>query len=195
MDTVSSLPSDRRLTLADNTRQKRRKGDKSAQWTRAFTHSLRYFFRSIFICSFYWFLQALYAVLPAVIDSNPFSSDGTPASTKPTPTLDMLLSILRTTLSALNHYVVHIHICSQLFCYLFFFISTSLVNMLMDKGRCSDKLWYHKEKMIHPGLGLVSTGGGVFYNKILLYQSYIVYTRITINHTNVHGKHREKSLH
>ena len=34
VDTVSSLPSDRRLTLADNTRQKRRTGDKSARWTR-----------------------------------------------------------------------------------------------------------------------------------------------------------------
>ena len=35
-DTVSSLPSDRRLTVADNARQKRRTGDKSVQWTRAF---------------------------------------------------------------------------------------------------------------------------------------------------------------
>ena len=37
VDTVSSLPSDRRLTLADNTRQKRRTGDNSAQWIRALT--------------------------------------------------------------------------------------------------------------------------------------------------------------
>ena len=37
MDTVSSLPSDRWLTVADNTRQTRRTGDKSAQWTRAFS--------------------------------------------------------------------------------------------------------------------------------------------------------------
>ena len=36
-DTDSSLPSDRQLTVADNTRQKRRTGDRSAQWTRAVT--------------------------------------------------------------------------------------------------------------------------------------------------------------
>ena len=37
-DTVRPLPSDRRLTLTDNPRQKRRIGYKSAQWTRALHH-------------------------------------------------------------------------------------------------------------------------------------------------------------
>ena len=36
-DTVSSRPSDSWLTLANNTCQRRRTGDKLAQWTRAFT--------------------------------------------------------------------------------------------------------------------------------------------------------------
>ena len=34
--TVRSLPSDRSSTLADNTRQKRRAGDKPAQWAQTF---------------------------------------------------------------------------------------------------------------------------------------------------------------
>lgn len=81
-------------------------------------------------------LQALYAVLPAVLESNPFINDVMTSSHSDLSekTVDAVISIFHSTLTTMTEFALHPHIVSQLFCYLFFFTSTSLFNMLMKKG-------------------------------------------------------------
>ena len=81
------------------------------------------------------FSQALYPILPAVLDGNPFTADSpTSGECPPGPTVEGLVHILQSTLATLTHLQLHPNILSQLFCYLFFFTSTSLFNLLMAKG-------------------------------------------------------------
>lgn len=73
----------------------------------------------------------MYAVLPELLDSNPFSESGQlrmPAG------LSHVLDVLKEALRLLNAFQVHGEITSQLMAYLFFFTNASLFNALMERG-------------------------------------------------------------
>ncbi|XP_013404586.1 ras-associating and dilute domain-containing protein isoform X2 [Lingula anatina] len=84
----------------------------------------------------YYLTKALYVVLPAILDTNPFQdSKNENSSGQCPPTLQDILSIFQNTLDALKANLVHPHVVSQLFCYLFFFSNASLINWVMEKGK------------------------------------------------------------
>lgn len=73
----------------------------------------------------------MYAVLPGLLDSNPFSESGQlrmPAG------VSQILDVLKEALHLLNTFQVHSEITSQLLTYLFFFTNASLFNTLMERG-------------------------------------------------------------
>lgn len=73
----------------------------------------------------------MYAVLPELLDSNPFSESGqlrTPAG------VSQILDVLKEALTLLKTFLVHSEITSQLLTYLFFFTNASLFNALMERG-------------------------------------------------------------
>ncbi|XP_051573638.1 ras-associating and dilute domain-containing protein-like isoform X2 [Myxocyprinus asiaticus] len=79
----------------------------------------------------YYLTKSMYAVLPGLLDSNPFSESGQlcmPAA------VSQILDVLKQALQLLNIFQVHSDITSQLLAYLFFFTNASLFNALMEKG-------------------------------------------------------------
>lgn len=79
----------------------------------------------------YYLTKSMYAVLPELLDSNPFSESGQlrmPAG------LGHVLDVLKAALHLLNTFQVHSEITSQLLTYLFFFTNASLFNALMERG-------------------------------------------------------------
>uniref|UniRef100_A0A8C1E0C0 Ras-associating and dilute domain-containing protein-like n=1 Tax=Cyprinus carpio carpio TaxID=630221 RepID=A0A8C1E0C0_CYPCA len=79
----------------------------------------------------YYLTKSLYAVLPGLLDSNPFSESGQlrmPAG------VSQILDVLKEALHLLNTFQVHSEITSQLLTYLFFFTNASLFNTLMERG-------------------------------------------------------------
>jgi len=52
--------------------------------------------------------------------------------------MDYLIAVYQMTLERLRDYKLHPGVVSQLFCYLFFFTSTSVFNSLMSKGKRAD---------------------------------------------------------
>ncbi|XP_026073470.1 ras-associating and dilute domain-containing protein-like isoform X2 [Carassius auratus] len=79
----------------------------------------------------YYLTKSLYAVLPGLLDSNPFSESGQlrmPAGVR------QILDVLKEALHLLNTFQVHSEITSQLLTYLFFFTNASLFNTLMERG-------------------------------------------------------------
>ncbi|KAK9978237.1 hypothetical protein ABG768_019996 [Culter alburnus] len=79
----------------------------------------------------YYLTKSMYAVLPRLLDSNPFSESGQlcmPAG------VSQILDILKEALHLLNTFLVHNEITSQLLTYLFFFTNASLFNALMERG-------------------------------------------------------------
>ncbi|XP_051744349.1 ras-associating and dilute domain-containing protein-like isoform X6 [Ctenopharyngodon idella] len=79
----------------------------------------------------YYLTKSMYAVLPRLLDSNPFSESGQlcmPAG------VSQILDVLKEALHLLNTFLVHSEITSQLLTYLFFFTNASLFNALMERG-------------------------------------------------------------
>lgn len=73
----------------------------------------------------------MYAALPGLLDSNPFSESGVlrvPAG------VSAVLEVLQGALQLLQAFQVHGQISSQLLAYLFFFTNASLFNTLMERG-------------------------------------------------------------
>ncbi|KAK2156679.1 hypothetical protein LSH36_207g01027, partial [Paralvinella palmiformis] len=86
----------------------------------------------------YYLTKALYICLPAITEGNPFQDDSRTDTQTGRPTMDYLIAVYQMTLERLRDYKLHPGVVSQLFCYLFFFTSTSVFNSLMSKG-CADK--------------------------------------------------------
>ncbi|KAK2511958.1 hypothetical protein Q9966_016509 [Columba livia] len=88
----------------------------------------------------YYLTKSLYATLPALLESNPFSGAGEPSAgggpdlggvpegLRPT------LGLFRVTLRLSHECHLHPDLASQTFGYLFFFCNASLFNTLMEKG-------------------------------------------------------------
>ncbi|XP_043088587.1 ras-associating and dilute domain-containing protein-like isoform X2 [Puntigrus tetrazona] len=79
----------------------------------------------------YYLTKSMYAMLPGLLDSNPFSESGQlrmPAG------VSQILDVLKEALHLLNTFQVHSEITSQLLSYLFFFTNASLFNTLMERG-------------------------------------------------------------
>lgn len=79
----------------------------------------------------YYLTKSMYAVLPGLLDSNPFSESG--PLRMPTG-VSQILDVLKEALHLLNTFQVHSEITSQLLTYLFFFTNASLFNTLMERG-------------------------------------------------------------
>ncbi|XP_016102087.1 ras-associating and dilute domain-containing protein-like [Sinocyclocheilus grahami] len=79
----------------------------------------------------YYLTKSMYAMLPGLLDSNPFSESSQlcmPAG------VIQILDVLKEALHLLNTFQVHSEITSQLLTYLFFFTNASLFNRLMERG-------------------------------------------------------------
>lgn len=90
-------------------------------------------------------LQSMYATLPGLLDSNPFSESGVlrvPAG------VSAVLEVLQGALQLLQAFQVHGQISSQLLAYLFFFANASLFNTLMERGEHSFGAIRSKERCI-----------------------------------------------
>ncbi|XP_066498669.1 ras-associating and dilute domain-containing protein-like [Hoplias malabaricus] len=79
----------------------------------------------------YYLTKSLYAVLPGLLDSNPFSESG---QLRMPDGVSNILDVLKEALQLLNTFQVHTDISSQLLAYLFFFTNASLFNILMERG-------------------------------------------------------------
>ncbi|XP_051570273.1 ras-associating and dilute domain-containing protein-like [Myxocyprinus asiaticus] len=79
----------------------------------------------------YYLTKSLYAVLPGLLDSNPFSESG---QLRMPAAVSQILDVLKQALHLLDTFQVHSDITSQLMAYLFFFTNASLFNALMEKG-------------------------------------------------------------
>ncbi|KAI4903694.1 hypothetical protein NFI96_023201 [Prochilodus magdalenae] len=79
----------------------------------------------------YYLTKSLYAVLPGLLDSNPFSESG---QLRMPMGVSNILDVLKEALQLLNAFQVHTEISSQLLAYLFFFTNASLFNILMERG-------------------------------------------------------------
>ncbi|XP_066496790.1 LOW QUALITY PROTEIN: ras-associating and dilute domain-containing protein [Tiliqua scincoides] len=87
----------------------------------------------------YYISKSLYVSLPALLECNPFQSEGRDGwlSSPPVPEeVRKVVLIYQATLDLLHQYEVHLEVTSQMFAYLFFFSNTLLFNQLMEKG-CS----------------------------------------------------------
>ncbi|XP_053132164.1 ras-associating and dilute domain-containing protein isoform X2 [Hemicordylus capensis] len=85
----------------------------------------------------YYISKSLYVSLPALLECNPFQSEGRDGwlSSPPVPEeIRKVVLIYQATLDLLHQYDVHLEIASQMFAYLFFFSNTLLFNQLMEKG-------------------------------------------------------------
>ncbi|XP_054849596.1 ras-associating and dilute domain-containing protein [Eublepharis macularius] len=85
----------------------------------------------------YYISKSLYVSLPALLECNPFQSEGREGwlSSPPLPEeIRKVVLIYQATLDLLHQYDVHPEITSQMFAYLFFFSNTLLFNQLMEKG-------------------------------------------------------------
>ncbi|KAJ6659705.1 hypothetical protein lerEdw1_018418 [Lerista edwardsae] len=85
----------------------------------------------------YYISKSLYVSLPALLECNPFQSEGREGwlSSPPVPEeIRKVVLVYQATLDLLRQYEVHTEIASQMFAYLFFFSNTLLFNQLMEKG-------------------------------------------------------------
>ncbi|MBN3314958.1 RADIL protein, partial [Atractosteus spatula] len=102
--------------------------------------------------SVYYLTKTLYATLPGLLDSNPFSESGQLCIPEG---VSSILDILKETLQLLNQYQVHAEIASQLFAYLFFFTNASLFNALMERGSGGGFYQWSKGVQIRANLDLL----------------------------------------
>ncbi|XP_073408219.1 ras-interacting protein 1 isoform X1 [Dendrobates tinctorius] len=107
----------------------------------------------------YYLTKTLYAALPALLDSNPFTDPGSlsdvgelnnmPQGTRGT------LAIYQATLELTRECELHPDLVSQTFGYLFFFSNASLFNTLMEKGNGEPFYQWSKAVQIRTNLDLV----------------------------------------
>ncbi|KPP78088.1 ras-associating and dilute domain-containing protein-like [Scleropages formosus] len=102
--------------------------------------------------SVYYLTKALYAALPAVLDSNPFSDH---EGLRVPEGVGGVLAVLKSTLELLCSFQVHWDITTQLFAYLFFFINASLFNTLMERGSGGGFYKWSKGVQIRANLDLL----------------------------------------
>ncbi|KAM4652863.1 ras-interacting protein 1 isoform 2-T2 [Discoglossus pictus] len=107
----------------------------------------------------YYLTKTLYASLPALLDSNPFTdpsslSDVGELSSMPEGTRGTL-SIYQATLDLTRDCELHADLVSQTFGYLFFFSNASLFNTLMEKGNGEPFYQWSKAVQIRTNLDLV----------------------------------------
>ncbi|XP_062443893.1 ras-associating and dilute domain-containing protein isoform X1 [Rhea pennata] len=85
----------------------------------------------------YYISKCLYVSLPALLECDPFQTEGREAWRTPPALpeeLRRVVLVYQATLDLLRRYEVHPEITSQMFAYLFFFSNTLLFNQLLDKG-------------------------------------------------------------
>ncbi|XP_056399446.1 ras-interacting protein 1 isoform X2 [Hyla sarda] len=107
----------------------------------------------------YYLTKTLYAALPALLESNPFTDPGSlsdvgelnnmPEGTRGT------LAIYQATLDLTRECELHPDLVSQTFGYLFFFSNASLFNTLMEKGNGEPFYQWSKAVQIRTNLDLV----------------------------------------
>uniref|UniRef100_A0A8C8SBZ3 Ras-associating and dilute domain-containing protein n=1 Tax=Pelusios castaneus TaxID=367368 RepID=A0A8C8SBZ3_9SAUR len=126
----------------------------------------------------YYISKSLYVSLPALLECNPFQSEGQEGwwtSPQLPEEIRRVVLIYQATLDLLHQYEVHSEIASQMFAYLFFFSNTLLFNQLMDKGSTLGCFHWSNGVKICAGLRLLlewvqSAGFGhlaeKFFNKL-----------------------------
>ncbi|XP_065514113.1 ras-interacting protein 1 isoform X1 [Caloenas nicobarica] len=109
----------------------------------------------------YYLTKSLYATLPLLLESNPFSGAGEPSAgggpdlggvpegLRPT------LGLFRVTLRLSHECHLHPDLVSQTFGYLFFFCNASLFNTLMEKGGAGPFFQWWRGVRIRTNLDLV----------------------------------------
>ncbi|XP_039597376.1 ras-interacting protein 1 [Polypterus senegalus] len=109
----------------------------------------------------YYLTKTLYSALPALLDSNPFSSKSSgdapdeDLSSMP-PGVARVLEVYRSTLDLTRTCQLHPDLVSQTFGYLFFFSNASLFNTLMERGSSSDLFFsWSRAVQIRTNLDLV----------------------------------------
>ncbi|XP_040181567.1 ras-interacting protein 1 isoform X1 [Rana temporaria] len=107
----------------------------------------------------YYLTKTLYAALPAILESNPFTdpasfSDVGELSNMPEGTRGTL-AIYQATLDLTRECELHPDLVSQTFGYLFFFSNASLFNTLMEKGNGEPFYQWSKAVQIRTNLDLV----------------------------------------
>lgn len=119
----------------DRREQDKESLDSQIQSTRAASEEAMTVLEEVIMFTFqqcvYYLTKSMYAVLPELLDSNPFSESGQlrmPAG------VSQILDVLKEALHLLNAFLVHRDITSQLLTYLFFFTNASLFNALMERG-------------------------------------------------------------
>ncbi|XP_075755764.1 ras-associating and dilute domain-containing protein isoform X2 [Pelodiscus sinensis] len=106
----------------------------------------------------YYISKSLYVSLPALLECNPFQSEGQEgwrASPQLPEEIRRIVLIYQAALDLLHQYEVHPEIASQMFAYLFFFSNTLLFNQLMDKGSALGCFQWSKGVKIHASLRLL----------------------------------------
>uniref|UniRef100_A0A674JKF8 Ras-associating and dilute domain-containing protein n=1 Tax=Terrapene triunguis TaxID=2587831 RepID=A0A674JKF8_9SAUR len=106
----------------------------------------------------YYISKSLYVSLPALLECNPFQSEGQEgwrASSQLPEEIRRVVLIYQSTLDLLHQYEVHPEIASQMFAYLFFFSNTLLFNQLMDKGSALGCFHWSKGVRIRASLRLL----------------------------------------
>ncbi|XP_029011476.1 ras-associating and dilute domain-containing protein isoform X2 [Betta splendens] len=98
----------------------------------------------------YYITKALYVVLPALLDCNPFPVDSSEPCWKggvgfPEP-VRKVLQVFQSSQELLQGCQVHPEIQAQMFAYLFFFSNVSLLNQLLDKG--PSRGWFQRSKVL-----------------------------------------------
>ena len=81
--------------------------------------------------------QTLYSLLPAMLNTNPFTEEiQTPIGNGSSIVgMDDVISVFQKALEMFTEHHLHPQIMSQLFCYLFYFTSTTVFNSMMSKGK------------------------------------------------------------
>ncbi|KAM9299425.1 ras-interacting protein 1 [Gastrophryne carolinensis] len=108
----------------------------------------------------YYLTKTLYAALPALLESNPFTdptsslSDVGELSNMPEGTRG-ILAIYQATMDLTREFELHPDLVSQTFGYLFFFSNASLFNTLMEKGNGEPFYQWSKAVQIRTNLDLV----------------------------------------
>ncbi|XP_030432872.1 ras-associating and dilute domain-containing protein isoform X1 [Gopherus evgoodei] len=106
----------------------------------------------------YYISKSLYVSLPALLECNPFQSEGQEdwrASSQLPEEIRRVVLIYQATLDLLHQYEVHPEIASQMFAYLFFFSNTLLFNQLMDRGSSLGCFHWSKGVKIRASLRLL----------------------------------------
>ncbi|KAL4648166.1 ras-associating and dilute domain-containing protein-like [Arapaima gigas] len=120
--------------------------------------------------SVYYLTKTLYAALPAMLDSNPFSDHG---GLRMPQGVGRVLAVLRSTLRLLCSFQVHWDVTTQLFAYLFFFINASLFNTLMERGSGGGFYKWSKGVQVRANLDLLMDwiqGAGLGHLGVDLFQ-------------------------